>query len=68
MTQTFKDNNENRKTFYEKSCTKLEKEYGTQAMECFRATFSDQFDEEKWNNRLASFGVTNATAQNESIY
>ena len=68
MTQTFKDNNENRKTFYEKSCTKLEKEYGTQAMECFRATFSDQFDEEKWNNRLASFGVTNATSQNESIY
>jgi hypothetical protein len=32
-------------------------------MECFRATFSDNFDEEKWKNRLASFGVTETTSQ-----
>ena len=68
MTQKFKDNNDNRKAFYEKSCNKLQKEYGQQAMECFQATFSDQFDKEKWENWLASFGVTETTAQNESIY
>ena len=67
MTQTFKDN-KNRKTFYQKSCNKLQKEYGTEAMETFRATFSDQFDEEKRKNRLATFGVTDATSQNEAIY
>jgi hypothetical protein len=68
MTQKFEDNNDNRKAFYEKSCNKLQKEYGQQAMECFQATFSDQFDKEKWENWLASFGVTETTAQNESIY
>ncbi|MBR4634616.1 hypothetical protein IKO50_06870 [bacterium] len=53
MTQSFSDN-ANRKAFYEQSCSKLEKDYGTQAVECFRATFTDQFDENKWTNRLAS--------------
>ena len=67
MTETFKDNN-NRKAFYDHSCKKLEKEYGTQAVECFRATFSDQFNETKWKNRLAWFGVTDWTDQKESVY
>ena len=67
MTQSFKDNN-NRKAFYHQSCNTLEKEYWTEAAECFRATFSDNFDEEKWKNRLASFGVTENTSQWESLY
>ncbi len=71
MTQTFindKSNN-NRKAFYEQSCSKLEKDYGTQAMECFRATFSDEFDENKWTNRLASFWVVLGTTDSgESVY
>jgi Cu2+-containing amine oxidase len=53
MTTKFKDNNDNRKIFYEESCKKLEKEYGSSAAEHFQNTFSDQFDETKWNERLA---------------
>jgi hypothetical protein len=56
MTQSF-NNNDNRKIFYDKSCNKLKKEYGTQAMETFRATFSDKYDETKRTERLASIGV-----------
>ena len=68
MTQSFSDN-ANRKAFYEQSCSKLEKDYGTQAVECFRATFTDQFDENKWTNRLASIWIVlGTTNSDESVY
>lgn len=67
MTKTFK-NNGVWEAFYKKSCDKLEKDYGTQAVECFRATFSNEFDENKWTNRLASFWITDSTDSNESVY
>ena len=68
MTQSF-NNNDNRKIFYDKSCNKLKKEYGTQAMETFRATFSDKYDETKRTERLASIGVVLWTTNvNESLY
>ena len=69
MTTKFKDNNDNRKIFYEESCKKLEKEYGSSAAEHFQNTFSDQFDETRWNERLAWFGVVLWTTDaNESVY
>ena len=68
MTQSFGDNNI-RKAFYKQSCNKLEKNYWTEAAECFRVTFSDQFDENKWTNRLASIWIVlGTTNNNESVY
>jgi hypothetical protein len=55
MTRTFKADNKNRRTFYDQSCRKIKDEYGESAMENFQATFSNDFDEEKWKNWLASF-------------
>jgi len=70
MTQAFMNDKDNKnwKDFYNKSCNKLKKEYNLQTAEYFQATFSDKFDKDKWENRLASFWVTETTAQNESIY
>jgi hypothetical protein len=57
MTQAFMNDKDNKnwKDFYNKSCNKLKKEYNLQTAEYFQATFSDKFDKDKWENRLASF-------------
>lgn len=68
MTQTFKDDNRNRTNFYQQSCTKIQKEYWRTAVESFKATFSENFDEKKWNDRLSSFWVTSWTYNKEPIY
>ena len=52
MTQTFREDNSNRENFYRQSCNKIHQEYGQQSLECFQATFWNNFDEEKRNNRL----------------
>ena len=67
MTRDFADN-EKWKVFYQQACQKLEKEYGKEARDSFQVTFSDQFDEKKWKNWLAEFGITDSTDRKESIY
>ena len=58
MTQGFKSDNNLRKEFYNESINKLQGQYWwQQTVEYFRANFSETFDEQKWNNRLASFWV-----------
>ena len=68
MTQSFKADNRNRTTFYQQSCTKIQREYWSMAVESFKATFSENFDEKKWNDRLSSFWVTSWTYNKEPIY
>ena len=68
MTQTFRRSNRNRRTFYNQSCDKIRNEYWEPAMQSFQSTFSDDFDEEKWKNWLASFGVTWSTDNKETIH
>ena len=68
MTQSFKADNRNRTTFYQQSCTKIQREYWSMAVESFRATFSENFDEKKWNEWLSSFWVTSWTGNREPIY
>ena len=71
MTQNFKTDTSSttRKTFYEESCNKLQGKYWQEAVEYFRAQFSDQFDEQKRNNRLAWFWVVLWTTDSrESVY
>ena len=68
MTRTFKADNRNRKAFYNQSCSKIKNEYWEPAMETFQATFSDDFDEEKRKNWLASFWITWSTDDKETVY
>ena len=70
MTEEFNNDKDNkkRKFFYEQSCNKLKKEYGDQTMEYFQTIFSDKYDKEKWENRIAWFGITKETDQDEPIY
>ena len=68
MTQTFKDDNKNRKAFYNQSCSKIKSEYWEDAMENFQETFSDEFDEDKWKIWLASFWITWKTDDKENVY
>ena len=68
MTQTFKADRRNRKNFYQQSCDKIQREYWDSATESFRATFSEDFDEEKWKNWLASFWITWSTDSKETVH
>ena len=67
MTSNFK--NENAwKDFRGQAIIKLRNKYWENSTEHFSATFSDKFDEQKWSNRLASFWVTDSTADSANIY
>ncbi len=71
MTQSFKTDPNSRKDFRFQAIDKLKNKYWTKSSEYFSATFPNNFDEEKRNNRLASFGVTEITdtsKANVSIY
>ncbi len=68
MTQAFKEDNENWRNFYRQSCNKIRQEYGQQSLECFQATFWNNFDEEKRNNWISSFWVTEWTKKNTTVY
>ena len=70
MTQTFIKDKSNRhwKTFFNQSCDKIQREYWNAATESFRATFSEDFDEEKWKNWLASFWITWSTDKKETVH
>ena len=66
MTQSFKTDNKARNSFYQQSINKLTEQWWAQCAEYFRATFSDGFDEQKRNNRLASFWVTDISNPSNS--
>lgn len=72
MTENFKSDNNLRKAFYDKSLDTLQHQYWwTQTAEYFRANFSENFNEQKRNNWLASFWVTdmsNPRNSNKLIY
>ena len=68
MTRTFKTNNNNRRNFYQQSCDKIQKEWWTSATESFQAIFSEDFDEEKRKNWLASFWITWSTNSSETVH
>jgi len=68
QTNTFKSNENAWKDFHGYAITKLRNKYGESSTEHFSATFSDKFDEQKWNNRLASFWVTDSTVDSANIY
>ena len=71
MTQQFKSDPRLRTAFRSEAIDKLKNKYWVQSSEYFSATFSDNFDEKKRNNRLASFGVTDVSSvsqRNVSIY
>jgi len=68
MTRTFRTNNNNRRNFYQQSCDKIQKEWWTSATESFQAIFSEDFDEEKRKNWLASFWITWATNSSETVH
>ena len=70
MTQTFindKSNN-NRRNFYQQSCDKIQREWWASATESFKAIFSENFDEEKWEKWLASSWITQSTNNKETIH
>ena len=58
MTDRFRTNGDEWKTFRRQAVIKLEDNYGQRSAEYFSATFWDNFDEEKWRNWLWSFWVT----------
>ena len=58
MTDRFRVNGDEWKTFRRQAVIKLEDNYGQRSAEYFSATFWDNFDEEKWRNWLWSFWVT----------
>ena len=67
MTQSFKSDNNARKAFYDKSINTLQHQYGwTKSTEYFRATFSENFDEQKRNNWLASIWITDISNPSNS--
>lgn len=70
MTSRFKNDKENNewKIFRKWATDKLKNKYGKNSAEYFSATFSDNFDEQKRTSRLASFWVTDSTADNTKIY
>ncbi len=68
MTQSFRDNNQNRRNFYQQTCDKFQNEYWSQSLEQFRARFSNDFDEEWRENRLSSFWITWNTNKNETVH
>ena len=68
MTNNFKADQNAWKTFRWEAITKLKDKYWDRSVEHFSATFDDNFDEEKRNNWLASFWVTDSTNNNKRIY
>ena len=67
LTQQFKSDNNMRKKFYNESLNKLESQYWwQQTTEYFRATFSENFDEQKWNTWLAWFWVVDISNPSNS--
>ncbi len=64
----FKQNDSEWQSFRWDAITKLKTKYWDNSVQHFSATFSDKFDEEKWNNWLWSFWVTDSTADNKNIY
>ena len=68
LTSKFNSNPDEWKDFRGYAITKLKNKYGENSTEHFSATFSDKFDEQKWTNRLASFWVTDSTADSTKIY
>lgn len=68
MSQTFRRSNSNRRNFYNQSCDKIRNEYWEPAMQGFQTTFSDDFDEEKRKNWLASFWITESTDSKKTVY
>lgn len=69
LTQNFKDSPTARRDFYQQAETKLQHQ-SPQCLEIFRSTFPSNinFDETKWNTRLASFWVTNNSNENTHVY
>ena len=67
MTPSFRDNN-TWKTFREDAINKLKNKYGENSAQYFSTTFSDDFDEEKRKNWLASFWITDSTNDSKLIY
>ncbi len=68
MTRTFRTDNNNRKNFYQQSCDKMQREWWALATESFQAIFSEDFDEEKRKNWLASFWITWSTSNSETVH
>ena len=68
QTRLFKDNPEAWKAFRQEAISKLKNKYWDNSIQHFSATFTDDFDEEKWNARLASFWVTDSTVTTTKIY
>lgn len=68
LTQSFRNNKQNRTAFYNKSCNKIQRKYWVVAMERFQAKFSSNFDENKREAWLASFWVTSSTNQTEKVH
>ena len=68
MTNNFRQDNQLRTNFRMEALNKLQDKYWKQSTEHFSAQFSNQFDEQKWNERLASFWVTDSTNENRLIY
>lgn len=67
MTSSFKEPNV-WKEFREEAIRKLKGKYWIKSAESFSATFSENFDEQKRKNRLASFWVTDSTKNDTNIY
>lgn len=65
MTYQFKTDPNARRVFRWEAINKLKNKYWTQSSEYFSATFSDKFDEEKRNNRLASFWITDLSKESQ---
>ena len=68
QTRMFKENPEAWKAFRQEAISKLKNKYWDNSIQHFSATFTDDFDEEKWNARLASFWVTDSTVTTTKIY
>ena len=68
MTRTFRADKKNRNNFYQQSCDKIQREWWASATESFQAIFSEDFDEEKRKNWLASFWITWSTNSSETVH
>ena len=68
MTSQFKSDPNSWKAFRWEAITKLRNKYGDRCTERFTATFSDEFDEQKWTEWLASFWITDSTQNSKLLY
>lgn len=69
LTTKFKTDNNERANFRQDAINKIKSSgYWETCIEHFSATFSNDFDDEKWNNRLASIWITDSTDSQKTIH